>query len=286
MDGRDLANAFYGLQGLTGDSDAERRIVSFLLRQLQDDPTRLNSYWGVSMSIYGLQNMSGDLPDVRNLFRSFGEALLSIQSRGMEKTSAKHFILILYALKEKRDDSIEMRSILRALTIAGRSLGEELDGRQFAMALFGLRQMTSEFEEVRELLALLVNKIAPTCRLDSQAVGNAMIGLRTMKSEWPEVRAVLRILAEKIGTCPQILSPQAVSMALFGLQGMSSREEEVRRVLAALEPKVTQAASLSSHQPFLMQYLARGFFGLRRCSDNERMVCSIVRTLAWQLQAM
>ena len=157
---------------------------------------------------------------------------------------------------------------------------EELKTQETAMALYGLRNMSSDHEEVRSMLGVLARKVAG-CRdvLGPQAVAMALHGLRKMSSDHQEVRSMLGVLTKKVADCKEELSPQGVGNALNGLRNMSSDHEEVRSMLGVLVEKVA-----SCRDPLNPLEISNALYGLkgmdlgkdwrpffsRLCSDGHR----------------
>ena len=104
-----------------------------------------------------------------------------------------------------------------------------MSGQNIGNALWGLRNTTSEHEEVREALAALAVKISQSnAELNGQNIGNALYSLHSMDGEALEVRAVLNALAHKIVLSKQPLSGLDIGMSLFGLRSMDAEIPEVR----------------------------------------------------------
>ena len=76
--------------------------------------------------------------------------------------------------------------------------------------------------------------------LSAQTVGNALYGLQSMSSDHEEVRDLLQVLSTKVQESTACLSAQNVGNALYGLQSMSSDHEEVRDLLRVLSTKVRE----------------------------------------------
>jgi hypothetical protein len=133
-----------------------------------------------------------------------------------------------------------------------------LSAQAVGNALDGLKSMSSDVPEVREMLRVLVPKIVScTEALDAQAVGNALYGLKSMSSDVSEVREVLKVLIPKIGSCTEALSAQNIGMALYGLQSMSSDVPEVCEVLKVFAMKTALFV-----KPADLQFVANFLYGL------------------------
>ena len=83
--------------------------------------------------------------------------------------------------------------------------------------------------------------------LDGQAVGNALYGLKCMSSEEEQVRNMLASITIQIAKCKESLRVSEKAMALFGLQNMSSEHVEVLELLKVLTKQFyPSSATMSS----------------------------------------
>lgn len=156
------------------------------------------------------------------------------------------------------------------------TLKEELRAREASNALYGLKCMSSEIVEVRELVYALANKVAgSTSDFVAQAVGNALYGLQMMTSDHEEVRFMLSVLAGKVSRCTELLEAQNVGNALYGLRNMSSDHREVRAVIAALTPKIATA-----REDLNGQALGNSLYGLQSMCSKESEVRFLLAVLA------
>lgn len=155
-------------------------------------------------------------------------------------------------------------------------LREELRAREASNALYGLKCLSSEIPEVRELVYALANKITTsTSDFVAQAVGNALYGMQMMSSEYEEVRFLLLVLSAKVSQCTELLEAQNVGNALYGLRGMNSDYKEVRAVVASLTPKVAKAKEELNGQA-----LGNSLYGLQSMSSKESEVRLLLTVLA------
>eukprot|EP00981_Chlorochromonas_danica_P013954 scaffold7160_cov156-Ochromonas_danica.AAC.6 len=162
--------------------------------------------------------------------------------------------------------------------VAQRLLGvkEDLRAREASNALYGLKCLSSDIPEVRELVHALATKIASSnSDFVAQAVGNALYGCQMMTSEYEEVRYLLLILASKVSRCTELLEAQNVGNALYGLRGMNSDHKEVRIMISALTPKVA-----SAREELNGQALGNSLYGLQCMSSKEPEVRCLLQVLA------
>jgi hypothetical protein len=208
----------------------------------------------VGNALYGLQNCSSDIPEVRTLLAALAPKVESCT----ERLSAQEVGNALYGLQICSSDVPEVRTLLAALAPKVVSCAG-LDAQAVGNALYGLQNCSSDVPEVRTMLAALAPKVASsTERLSAQEVGNAVYGLQNCSSDVPEVRTLLAALVPKVESCTERLSAQNVGNALYGLQNCSSDVPEVNRLLVALTPLIASCAdSLTA------QHLGMAFSGLQ-----------------------
>ena len=145
------------------------------------------------------------------------------------------------------------------------TLKEELRAREASNALYGLKCMSSDVPEVKELVLALANKLSTSSsEFLAQAVGNALYGCQMMTSDHEEVRQLLQVLAMKVAQCSELLEAQNVGNALYGLRGMNSDHKEVRAVINALTPKIATA-----REDLNGQALGNSLYGLQSMSSKE-----------------
>eukprot|EP01034_Spumella_vulgaris_P026866 gene26866-33514_t len=156
------------------------------------------------------------------------------------------------------------------------ALKEELRAREASNSLYGMKCMSSEIPEVREMVLALAGKVASsTSEFVAQAVGNALYGCQMMTSEHEEVRFLLHVIANKVTHCTELLEAQNVGNALYGMRGMNSDYKEVRSVVAALTPKIATA-----REDLNGQALGNSLYGLQGMSCKESEVRSLMTVLA------
>ena len=155
-------------------------------------------------------------------------------------------------------------------------LKEELRAREASNALYGLKCMSSDIPEVRELVTALATKVAnSSSEFVAQAVGNALYGCQMMTSDHDEVRYLLLILSGKVSQCTELLEAQNVGNALYGLRGMNSDYREVRAIVNSLTPKIATA-----REDLNGQALGNSLYGLQSMSSKEPEVRCLLAVLA------
>ena len=156
------------------------------------------------------------------------------------------------------------------------SVKEELRSREASNAIYGLKAMSSELPEVRELVHALASKIyASHSQFVAQGVGNALYGLQMMTSEHEEVRYLLSVLSTKVAQCIELLEAQNIGNAMYGLRGMNSDYKEVRSIIIALTPKIATA-----REDLNGQALGNSLYGLQSMNSKESEVRLLLAVLA------
>ena len=156
------------------------------------------------------------------------------------------------------------------------SVKEELRSREASNAIYGLKAMSSELPEVRELVHAIASKIyASHSQFAAQGVGNALYGLQMMTSEHEEVRYLLSVLSTKVAQCVELLEAQNIGNAMYGLRGMNSDYKEVRSIIIALTPKIATA-----REDLNGQALGNSLYGLQSMNSKESEVRLLLAVLA------
>lgn len=167
-------------------------------------------------------------------------------------------------------------SFIKRIAIRFSTLKEELRARESSNALYGLKCMSSECPEVRQLVFALASKVGVSMtELVAQAVGNALYGCQMMTSDHEEVRYLLQVLSVKVAQCTELLEAQNVGNALYGLRGMNSDVKEVRMLIAALTPKIATA-----REELNGQALGNSLYGLQGMNSREPEVRALLSVLA------
>jgi hypothetical protein len=181
-----------------------------------------------SFHFEGLQGMSSEIPEVRQVLRALAAKVnemplapsLGVRHSDESDTALEDEDRHLSDKNKDDEEHSRFKSTAVEYMMSGQNIGN---------ALWGLRNTTSEHEEVREALAALSVKISQsTAELNGQNIGNALYSLHSMDGEASEVRAVLGSLAHKIVVSKQPLSGLDIGMSLFGLRSMNAEIPEVR----------------------------------------------------------
>jgi len=280
LSGPMVCSALFGLQGLTTDSGAVRKIIRILSEDLNHSTSALpprnsnngknnNNSSSISTStnenIYlNGQHIANALFGLQNLTTSkwrLAEDLLVVLARAIDASplplSAQGVGNAFYGLQGMSSEREGVRKVLSALTAKVRAMPSSsassssspteipLSGQNIGNALWGLRNMTSEHVEVRQALAALADRIKSSpAEMNGQNIGNALYSMHAMDDGKEEVRQVLAALALKLVQSTKPLSGLDLGMSLYGLRSMDSNTPEVRVLLGILVHKIRQTESM------------------------------------------
>ena len=121
-----------------------------------------------------------------------------------------------------------------------------MNGQNFGNALYGLKSMSSDCVEVRDLLRAIVHKMHnSSSEMTGQNIGNALYGMQGMSESHVEVREVLSRMAHQVMMSQSKLSGLDIGMSLYGLRSMDSNNSaEVTILLGLLIQKIKSDPNL------------------------------------------
>ena len=229
LDSHAFGSVLFGLQRM----DCQHRevcealtAVSAALPEAECDPVlpstatlQENNFFhatGYAMAFSGLRLMKDDTIEVNNLLKK----ILDLMIRCPEDFRNSSIVNILYGLQSMtggRDGTV--RKILH-----------------FASSQLHKNNTASGANEV----------VGKNEALTAQHVGRALYGMKCMSSDLPEVRDVLQNLAASLeqNDMPIVFSTLDLKRVVYGLRGMCSEHQEVRRFLAEMTCKLQLPDSL------------------------------------------
>lgn len=135
---------------------------------------------------------------------------------------------VVYGLQYMTGDDEGVMDILSVMTLAANKniksieIMQTLQRQHISMLLYGLLNMSSRHEVVRNLLSVVATMILDCDdKFNPQAIGNSFYGLQGMSSDSSSVRDVLSALTVKMLGCKENFSAQQVGNAFYGLQGIN-----------------------------------------------------------------
>ena len=279
-------NIFYGLRGVNKPRKSHLpRETAALLKSLtekiktnEDDSLEPAK---ISMLLFGLQNFTCDASGsasstvVRDLLKEISSKV-STSAPGWSGRAAG---TALFGLRGGSSEVEEVRTLLATLLEKFDAEEEEdfaLNPQEIANALYGLQKMSSDHEEVTDILGFFRDKLM-SCDarpFKAQEISNIMYGLHRMSSSEPEVRNLINVLTEKIDESTGEFTGQDIGNSLYGLQNMSSDFTEVRDLLTSLHLKVKKSASVLSPQE-----IGNAIYGLRHMDSTHEAVRLLLTAL-------
>ena len=188
--------------------------------------------------------------------------------------------MCFYALHSTAVDD-EVLLLMRLLAERVVKSSGQWNAQSLGNALYGLKKMSSGYQEIKYSLGTLALKISESeAVFDAQGIGNALYGLQGMSSDVQEVKDILKALVRKIAASDTVLGAQGIGNALYGLQSMSSDVQEVKDILKALTRKIIFSAEMLSSQ-----HIGNALYGLQGMSSDVQEVKDMLKALASKIAA-
>jgi hypothetical protein len=272
-----ISNALVGLRKMSGKAPETRLVLGAILAKMgsvadasagqaaatSEEPQRYTSL-DISRSMSGILNMSVDsCPEAKALL----VALTALIRRDLKYMTPDDAGFTLFGLKAQTEKSAEVRAALSVIRekLSKAPSSEPMKAKAISMLMQGLQGMSSDVEEVTDLLKQITPRIG---EFDAQACGNVLYSLKRMTSDQKAVRVLLQTIAPKIESCSQKLSAQELANAFFGLQGLDSKFPEVRNIVKALTKKLVQAGDVK----FSSQGIGNAISGFQSMEDCPEVI--------------
>lgn len=277
---RDISTILYGLRNCEYQTEASKRIMNSLGLMMKANYLEVDAQ-AVGNSLYGLQGMSSDDPEVRSLVAALTTYLS--QCRGAPR--AQEIGNAVYGLQGMTGDHEEVRCLLRVLAVYVDSSTDTLSSQAIGNALYGLQGMSCDYMEVRSLVQILATKIrCSRCDLKAdlkgQHIGNALFGLQNMRSDHSPVLSLLAAITSLVTLLSHTMTSQNVGNALYGLRRMSSRKLEVRALLYSLAPHVHRCV-----EPLKGQEIGNALYGLQSMTSDYKEVLMILSEITLKVES-
>ena len=176
----------------------------------------LSEHKGIGIALYGLQGMSSDEKEVRNLLG----VLVPILSSSDAVLSSQKIGNALYGLQSMSSDVQEVKDVLNALTQKISSTLTELDSQGISNALYGLQGMSSDAEEVRDFVDVFAERINSSKFLyDIQRMYDSPCMLTSIERDWHHTQN------PKGRESGNLKSLQRIGNAIFGLRNIDLSNE-------------------------------------------------------------
>lgn len=310
-----IGNSFYALQHMSSDNIIVRGLVEALTAKLKNTNLILSAH-SMSLIIFGLRNMDSECTEVYAAM----EALTFKAGTLTGQLTSDDISLILIGLRNRSSYAPEVCELLKVVAFMIRESTCPL-GAHAIRLMNGLNNMTSDSEELLELVEALVPKIIDCGEvLGPEDVGDALYGMQGLNSDVPSVRLLLAAFIPLVRGCKGTFTEMNVSMSLYGLRSMSSYTPEVCELIGALVPKIRLCpesltplgignslyglqgilnnspevyALLNALLPKIAnckeelqpRYIGSALYGLRRMDSNLPGVCEIVWCLSSKVRS-
>ena len=291
-----LSRALYGLQRADTSHFIVRQIIELLTGLLTDSPDVFTAD-NIGMALYGMQHMSSDCLETRNLLtimqakimkcRAHPESLdkkkrkfMKFSKKDLPRMRSTAITNALYGLQSMSSTYAEVRQTLFLLTPLLRSCGDEFSSKELSNALYGLQGMGSEHREVVRILGALQGRVlASKAMMSPDELGRALYGLRSMSCAQREVADIVDCFVSKMQACDEMFTSRSVANALNGLQHMSSDCPSVRDLLSVLAPKIQ-----SCTEPFSAEDVCRMLYSLGGMSADHTEVRTLLLVLVLKIK--
>lgn len=263
----------------------------------------------LGLSMTGLQRMTSQSAEVRQLIA----ALIPFINSCEDQLNAKAVWDILFGCRNLVSEHREVRQLLAAITIqlrrtiADGGMRGSTAGGILSSSLYGMRGMSSDVFEVRELLTALDQLIAdsPQQMLTGDQIGNALYGLQKCSASCTEVSRLLATLTARIAPSsssqthrepstrkPGVskdsmsaspLSFKHLSLALYGLKNMSTASPAVRTLLDTLLLRLESNATATQHEeipPVNGQMFSNALYGMQGMECEYTAVRTLLKFIA------
>jgi len=270
--------AFTGLQNMTADVPEVRlflRKLSLVVGSI-DHPKVILNIDPIARTLNGLQHLStGDSgPELLSFLKIMADKIESYYVPCVDRSDdcLRHVALCLHGLQNMSADDAEVRRLLSVITknivlpigAAPLTVKELSEPRRYSLSslsdvLYGMRLMSSQHAEVRELVDAL-NKVCsagtaqslgnaarPNQMWTGVAASRALYGLNRMRSNSLAVCKLLAIITpffdpSAIRLSDKALSPEAepvrldriIASCMYGCRNLGSQHDETRALITSL----------------------------------------------------
>jgi hypothetical protein len=303
-----LGSAMLGLQLMSSGVKEVKQILALVTDSIRHCPKPLDPQ-AVANILIGLKTMSSADREVRLLLGALVNSLSLRGGKGemmpiMRRASSREISMALWGMQGLSTEYQEVRDILAVLTDAvlyntGRESGDKdvhpstvkyisvlQSGDELGLALAGMRRMSSEHKEVRELLGAITASFKYAANgsvvpfKNEQNIANCLYGMQRMNPDSSEIKGFLNLLQKSINAYEGHLGGRAIASAIFGMQCMSYETDEVRSLLRAITRSINK-----SGEDYTGQHIAMLCYGLQNMSSCCKEVDVLLRTIIPRIEA-
>jgi len=268
---QEVDNAMLGLKSLCSKSTEVQQLIKCLvpfIKRFSPSDSQIRSEWESveSSKDSGTHALTSPLMQPQTLHAvNISAALHGWQNCYLKNDVVRELVFTFNSLliRQQHVHVHAQSSTVPVPDAAGAGNAYYMSGSSIGNALYGLRNFSANYREVRELLTLLLPYIsspglAPGNQYNPQThtnyfhsphnISNAVYGLRRMSSDYAEVREFVGELARlielnstatKTKRLDVIMSPQEVSNTIYSLQHFNSSFIEVKCLLRSITPYIS-----------------------------------------------
>ena len=284
-----IGTGLFAFQGFNSYSNEVKRFLEIFAM-------KVNEYHGeifvrdVANALYGLRLMDSRHPEVRLVITA-----LTTKLKRCEDALVKpgEISMALFGLNRMNADYQEIRDLLKTLL---HSMTREdhsvsvFTAEQAAKCISGLYQMSSEHDEVRQLVALLAQRLQVVDgRMSIKDVRRCMHGLTRLSSDHKEVLQLVKVINSHV---QEAFAPRGEEgsggieldwLAMNSLAGMNSLESSHPEVEALVHTFIRPIERLKC--VLHSRNIVAALWGLKRMSSEQYYVRGLMVCLADKLYA-
>lgn len=275
-EGEHVQRALYGIRGLRASEVAVQTLIA-ALRQIFSDTLNNGALFGnrsLVNTVYSLREIFSAAGDEgRILFVTLCKGLNTSEASG-DPWDRRMLSKLLFSMSSFSDESDGIISALREvvpLHLVQKNTGEPLPINSIGNALVGMRNMSCNSREVKNILTILASELHDSknrgVSLTTNSLVNSFRGISSMTSKHAEVLSLVQVLGS-IGW-PDRLNASELGECYFGLNGMSSENSAVRTILSQLLSRAIKIPHSEWTSSDVLRCLG-GMRGMRISDENVK----------------
>ena len=269
FDNETITSMILGMQSMTSGYKEVRDILTILTAKVEASKDGFHA----GQVLMGLRNMKNS-PEVLGLVKAFADNFKNYADGNDYEFSPHEVANTLFGLQGLSSNFYHVRYLLKAIKPLLDSCKAPLYDSAASGSFTGLKNLTSDWQEVRDILSILNKLIAPTKRLRNDTLSYMLNGLNCMKGDVIEVRNTLEHLENLIPDSDERFTSRQVGMSLYGFKSMSDDVPEVKAVIKKLLPLIQNC-----HETLHEIDLSHAFYGIQRMSDKEEGIRELLEVL-------
>lgn len=279
---KSLCSAIFGLRKMQAVSEI-RLLLKEITKKIKSS-TSLYHPINVCIALNGLQSMSDEHIEVRELLSALLEKSILADEQGIDRVTDREISMALMGIKEmgglqtdvsmreghRSDASREVREVLKYISALLRDHTGPFEAKRLSFAILGLSGLSSKTAEVKEILAELVTKAAShTGSMTGQEVSMTLRGLTGLDSDDINVRNLIKQVIPLVKSCKSWTSSDCQS-ALIGLQSMHYSSSEANKLVDAICDLIDRSEPISLKTPEQVSMCLYGIQGMGSVTPEAR----------------